>query len=346
MPRGRSFTMILFSMRPQLPLLAILALCTVVLLPEAARSGGGPENVLLVVNRKSYNSMTIANHYIRLRQIPPGNVLTLSWHPDKAETTIDRFRKEILAPVLETIEKRRLTDQIDYVIYSSDFPWGIDLKSDMKKFRGVLGRARASKEEGVWTKDPPWLKLLKEMGSLNALTYLHQAVMADEPVRLRKASAPGYMELNSNLYTRALGFPASKEVEPTLGFRAGLKFGPGGKPVAEGGRSYLLSTMLGVTAGRGNTLKEVLSYLQRNVEADGTHPSGTIYYVRNNAIRSIKRHDSFPAAVEQLKKLGVTAEIVQGIVPPGKRDVQGVMIGTPKFSWPTSQSTILPGAIC
>ena len=336
----------MFSTKFQLPVLAILVLCAVVSLPEVARAGGGPENVLLVVNRRSYNSLTIANYYIRLRQIPPGNVLTLSWHPDKAETTIERFREEILTPVLETIKKRRLTGQIDYVVYSSDFPWAIDLKSDMKKFRNALSEARASKEEGVWERDPPWLKLLKEVASPNALTYLHQAVMAGEPVRLRMASAPGYMELQSNLYTRAPGFPASKEIEPTLGFRAGLQFGSGGRPVAEGGRSYLLSTMLGVTAGRGNTLKEVLVYLQRSSQADGTHPGGTIYYMRNNDVRSKSRHDSFPAAVEQLKKLGVAAKIGHGIVPSGQRDVQGAMIGTKTFSWPTSQSTILPGAIC
>jgi len=344
--RGRRFAMKSPSVRCLLPLAAILALCAVVLLPEVARAGGGPENVLLVVNRRSYNSLTIANHYIQLRQIPPGNVLSLSWHPDKVETTIEQFRKEILAPVLDAIGKRRLTGQIDYVVYSSDFPWAIQLKSDMDKFRDALSKARASKEEGVWAKDPPWLGLLKEVASPNALTYLHQAVMADEPVRLQTSSPPGYMELNSNLYTRASGFPASKEVEPTQGFRAAMQFGPGGRPILIGGRSYLLSTMLAVTTGRGNTLKEALAYLQRSSKADGTHPSGTIYYVQNTNVRSTTRDKSFPAAVEELKKLGVAAQIVHGVVPSGKRDVQGVTIGTKEFSWPTSQSTILPGAIC
>ena len=50
--------------------------------------------------------------------------------------------------------------------------------------------------------------------------------------------------------------------------------------------------MLGVTAGRGNSLGEVLNYLRRSAAADGTHPKGTIYYVKNDDIRSKVRHDA------------------------------------------------------
>ena len=104
--------------------------------------------------------------------------------------------------------------------------------------------------------------------------------------------------------------------------------------------------MLGVTAGRGNSLGEILSYLRRSALADGTHPKGTIYYVQNDDIRSKVRHGLFPEAVRELKKLGVAAEILRGTVPLNKSDVQGVMMGTASFDWKASGSTILPGAIC
>ena len=52
--------------------------------------------------------------------------------------------------------------------------------------------------------------------------------------------------------------------------------------------------MLGVTAGRGNTLDEVLDYLRRSAAADGTHPKGTIYYCQNGEIRSRVRQGGFP----------------------------------------------------
>ena len=47
--------------------------------PVAAWAGGGPENVLLLVNSNSLNSKTIANHYIALRNIPPSNVVYIDW---------------------------------------------------------------------------------------------------------------------------------------------------------------------------------------------------------------------------------------------------------------------------
>ena len=67
---------------------------------------------------------------------------------------------------------------------------------------------------------------------------------------------------------------------------------------------------------------------------------------KNDDIRSKVRQGLFPAAVADLKKLGVAAEILQGTVPLNKPDVQGVMMGTASFDWKASGSTILPGAIC
>ena len=43
-------------------------------------AGGGPENVLLVVNSASWASQAVANQYIRLRHIPAGNVCYLDWN--------------------------------------------------------------------------------------------------------------------------------------------------------------------------------------------------------------------------------------------------------------------------
>ena len=64
----------------------------------AAQAGGGPENVLLVVNSADSDSMTIANHYVQLRQIPPSNVMYLNWRGPPAKTDINTFREKILTP--------------------------------------------------------------------------------------------------------------------------------------------------------------------------------------------------------------------------------------------------------
>ncbi len=289
-----------------------------------AWAGGGPENVLLVVNPQSQSSLTIANHYVRLRDIPPDHLLYLPWDPNLQTADIDTFRQRILSPVLRTIENRRLANQIDYVIYSSDFPWGIALDSDLRKFQASLPPSDSLER-----------KTITPVGSLNGLTYLWHAVMAEPP---------GYLQMQSNRYMSLSGL-AHRDA-PSAGFRGNRQYNPRGEMVAFGGRRYFLSTMLGVTAGRGNSVAEAIDYLKRSAAADGTHPKGTIYFVKNSDIRSKVRQELFPATVAELAKLGVAAEILEGTAPLRKDDVQGVVMGTAVFYWKASGSTILAGAIC
>jgi hypothetical protein len=112
------------------------------------------------------------------------------------------------------------------------------------------------------------------------------------------------------------------------------------------GQSYLLSTMLGVTTGRGNSVDEVLSYLHRAAAADGTRPRGTIYFMKNNDVRSQTRHNCYDVVAQQLLRLGVPAVVAPGQIPHGADDVLGIMTGIANFDFASSGSTIRPGAIC
>ena len=96
-----------------------------------ARAGGGPENVFLVVNASSPDSIAVANAFAAVREVPPINVLMLPWQGGTETATLAEFRGELLLPVLRTIEARRLTPQIDCIAYSSDFPWRIDFTAEM-----------------------------------------------------------------------------------------------------------------------------------------------------------------------------------------------------------------------
>ena len=62
---------------------------------------------------------------------------------------------------------------------------------------------------------------------------------------------------------------------PSRGFHSRYLWDRDGKRTEDPnlGQNYLLSTVLGVTAGRGNTEAEILSYLQRSASADGTRPT-------------------------------------------------------------------------
>ena len=314
-----------------------------------ASAGGGPEGVLLVVNPESANSMTIANYYARLRGIPPSNIIYVPW-PVKSETgDIDTFRQKLLLPILHTIDRLRLGNQIDYVVYSSDFPWGIALNSDVRKFSEMMRPAmpppdKKESEDKPDSKKPDqkssasksaWPQQLTPVGSINSLTYLWQAVIAGRP---------DYFSLRINNYMR----PPTAEPGQTssAGFHGNRLYRSEGEGIGALGHRYFLSTMLGVTTGRGNTLDEVLRYLERSAAADGTRPKGTIYFLKNGDIRSKVRQPLFPAMVQDLEKLGVAAEIVEGTMPMNKKDVQGAVMGIADFNWKASGSTILPGAIC
>lgn len=281
----------------------------------SAHAGGGPENLFLVVNSTSSDSIAVANAFVAARGIPPINVFMLPWAGSKEAVTLARFKDEILTPVLKGIDSRRLAPQIDGIVYSADFPWRID-------YREAL---------------PP--ELVKQdtfpSGSLTGMTTLFAAV---------SSGTPAWLEAESNDYYRRPG----RDGVPgeTVGFRGWYGWGQDGRLLEAGGNRYLLSVMLGVTAGRGNTVREVAAYLERAAAADGTRPAGTIYLMTNSDVRTTTRSAAFPAIVRALTALGVKAEIASGTLPERRPDVAGLMAGTPTFDWAASGSSMLPGAIC
>jgi len=280
-----------------------------------AHAGGGPENVFLVVNATSPGSLAVANAYAALRGIPPINVLMLPWQGSREAVTISTFRTDILRPILQAIDSRKLSPQIDYVVYSTDFPWRIDFTEELP--RELAGRDKFPS------------------GSLTGMTTLYAAV---------QAGSPDYLDPASNRYWRPVGTDGVPTT--TVGFRSWYGWGPLGELIEAGGSRYLLSAVLGVTDGRGNTVPEILRYLRSAAAADGTRPPGTIYFVTNADVRTTTRSGVFPGTVAALEKLGVKAAIVKGTLPTGKRDVAGLMTGAADLDWPGSGCAVVPGAIC
>ena len=276
-------------------------------------AGGGPENVLIVVNKNDPESKTVANHYCALRQIPACNVLELDYTGSEERTSIGTMRKNILEPIFEELKRRRLSEQIDYIVYSTGFPYAVNFTAD---FPGIkLGRH------------------VGQLGSLTGLTYLHQLVFNKDPSYVQFQPA-------SNYYASYSSQPSS-----SFAFRSRYRWTKPSNPASD--RSYHLSMMLGYTAGRGNSVDEVLHYLRRSAQADGSHPKGTIYLVKNKNIRSTEREKggAFEHVVDQLTRIGVDAKIVDGVLPKNKPDVMGGLIGYAHFDWISSGSTIQPGAI-
>lgn len=297
-----------------------------------------PENVAVVVNADSWASAALADAYVELRGIPPEHVIAVSGLSSFEEIGIDEFREKILTPVLNELGQRGLKDTVDCLAYSSDIPYAISFRGDLD--------------------DKPHPPHVGEVGALTGLTYLYEAVLARDP--------QVYTALDSNFYARrayrgemapprrrdgeAVLRPADQgeiQVQPPRRFRARTTWARYGEPTnVPAGRRYLLSTMLGVTSGRGLSLREAVDGLARAAAADGTRPAGTIVYMINDDVRTQTRRWGFESAVRLLKEAGVAAVIEKGALPNGRQDIAGAMVGVATFDMTASGGQILPGAIC
>lgn len=310
--------------RAGLLVLAGLAVGGAAIPPSAALAGGGPENLFLVVNELSDDSKTVANHYARWRNLPDQNVLHLPWRGSQEVTNVVRFRNQLLRPTLEAIERRKLASQIDCIAYAPGFPWRIDLKKDFpgKEF-------------------PPELR---PVASLTGATYLYRYVLGKKATMV----AP-----RTNWYVPAKDARNAMRCRdvtgtPSRGFRAGYRWTKTGARTANRrtGQRYLLSTMLGVTTGRGNSVDEALVYLRRSILADRTQPRGTFYFAKNGDVRSHARHDCYAGVIDQLRAEGARAVQVAGAAPADVSDVAGLTVGAEFCDLAAAGSRVLPGAIC
>lgn len=387
-----------------------------------AWAGGGPENTVVVVNRDSWLSLSVANHYVQLRKIPTENVILLDGIPDFERISVEQFREQILTPVLQQIDQRGFLDHIDYVVYSCDLPWSIDVREDMKGaqlprvvtpqasingltflYQSVLSKqprylqlsanryvrrplekgaqirltpdavkvlhaAMSSAQKAKWQEAEDGFRQLTEQFPQNqamlinlaacltklekldeAMQVLKRAAETGGPVRRRIEADETFKPLRTrDDYPPLLAKFDKRQLEApaTVAFRNRDQYDAAGHPVLTQGEQYLLSTMLGVASGRGNSWREIRQCLESAAEADGTFPKGTIYFPVNSNVRSKTRDGLYASAIEELKRQGVRAELVQGTVPREKSDVVGAMVGTASFDWAKSGSRITPGAIC
>lgn len=422
-------------MSRSIPLCALFSL----LILSTVDAGLAPESVAVVVNTSSPGSLSVANAYVKLRQIPDRNVIPLDGITNTERLTVAQFRTQILEPIFRILRERKLNSQIQCIAYSTDFPTAIDVSGDVgnrplpqvltptASINGLTYLYQAAlaadpryldlnanlyaRRHGVRSKDTPWTareqqsyaaaltrlrpqtprrnqpvadalrpendpelqaarEALLSLGARHphaaalqyqlagllaqtdrteeALEYLQRAVEAGWYDTRQAQRDPDLAPLHGSTEFNRLVQAMSQvriEVQSPRGFRSDRSWNFGGEPVDAPAPRYLLSTVLGVSTGRGLSIPAIIENLQRSASADATRPPGTIYYVKNGDIRSVTREWGFAPAVAALKDLGVAAVIQDGILPAHADDVAGAMIGIADFDWPASKSTILPGAI-
>jgi hypothetical protein len=411
----------------------LLALCLFLFLPTLSHAGGSPETTLVVVNADSPLSLTVANHYVQLRQIPENHVVWLHNIPSLGNVSIETFRKRIWGPIRQFMADHGLTDHIDTIAYSADFPYAIKLNADLSHnnlpihhFSGVYASLtgltffyRQVEERrmdylsfypnGYYRRD-----LTNNLSSSRRLEPEEEKSLTEAHSNLRqrkyRLAHDTYLELNNKYPKRSqllLGLTESLaglkrynqaldslERLAAIGFRSTLllRNSPHLKGIHKtrtflqitrkmdepssrfelphGFHSryhwsrnslsmslssfdrYYLSSMLAYTGQRGNSLDEIRRYLDRAASSDATRPTGTVYLMENNDIRTEARQPWFSETCKQLEQIGRKCQIISngnrnenGILPMNRDDIIGLATGIRSFDWGASGSSLLPGAI-
>ena len=89
---------------------------------SAAFAGGGPQNVLLVVNDRSIESQELAHYYRDLRGIPERNLCHVAVEPLTVDLPTDAFQTSVVDRISEHIAAHGLSNQIDFVVLCKDLP--------------------------------------------------------------------------------------------------------------------------------------------------------------------------------------------------------------------------------
>ncbi|MBC8095723.1 MAG: hypothetical protein H7Y43_07915, partial [Akkermansiaceae bacterium] len=86
-------------------------------------AGGSGLNTLVVLNQNSSNSIELGNYYCERRQVPPENILRISWSGGNTAWDVTQFQTILLQPLQQAIASRGLSNQILYVVLSMDIPF-------------------------------------------------------------------------------------------------------------------------------------------------------------------------------------------------------------------------------
>ncbi|MFC2173793.1 TIGR03790 family protein, partial [Acidobacteriota bacterium] len=102
-------------------ILSIAVLLIIILAAVPAYPGGGPRNVLIVVNENEEESLEIGTYYLRARDIPIENFCRIQ---TSSNLTVDKatYQNEIETPVETCINNSLYSGRIDYIVLTRGLP--------------------------------------------------------------------------------------------------------------------------------------------------------------------------------------------------------------------------------
>jgi len=103
-----------------------------------AQAGGSGLDVAVVVNSHSADSMSLGNYYRERRQLPPQNIVRISWTGSRTDWTRTQCQNLLVDPLLTALTERRLTSQIRFVVLSMDIPYRVTDGRDVNSTTSML----------------------------------------------------------------------------------------------------------------------------------------------------------------------------------------------------------------
>ena len=294
----------------------------------AACAGGGGENMLLVVNPNDPSSLQIANAYAALRDIPASNILFIA--PPSANIALAITTTQAMSlyvnPIANYIASTPgLAGQINYI--------------------GTIG------EPTSYTIAPQASTLSTTANSLNYALDLLTPLTNGSGLTLQNATFSADIlgptsGLCQNPYNIPLG--SNPAVSHAASYNVYYPLAPvGNQTIAT---QYYMSGAIGYSGTNGNTAAQVVASLQGAAAADGTCPTGAVYFENSGNVRSTTRDYQWSYTESQLASRSSTLSIsytyeygTSGATPRNRANVLGAACGYPTLTLPNG-STYLGGS--
>ena len=153
----------------------LLIMASLCLCPLTARAGGGPQNVLVIIDEAAPDSVAIGEYYLQVRDIPAGNVLRLN---APVLDTFDDVINNLATPIKDYVATQGIEDQIDYLVLTKGIPYKFSGKRDS------VASILFSEETDTW----PGYCYLGKVELRNP--YAYKAEYFDYNIQYEKGSIP------------------------------------------------------------------------------------------------------------------------------------------------------------
>lgn len=275
------------------------------LLTTIVRAGGGPENLLLIIDPSNAESLYLGNYYKNARNVPDSNVFYMNPYANDYAT----FASQNLAAFFGELDNRGITGHIDYVLIPPGGSFFITAPVNTINDLGCNGGH------------------VQRISISSAYTLAHIAAQMQ--------AAASVTDTNQYYAT----------TDPARDFDHDIKWLSGAPSGSAAAKQYYIGFMLGYTGERGNTIQEIIDMVNRSVAADGTRPSGTFYFMMtSDSVRSNPRDPFFPATISAIQALGGQAVQINATLPEGNHDCLGILTGASDPAIDAANITLKPGS--